>query len=53
MISFPTFLLRLSLALLLGAAIGVERQNHARAAGLRTNALVALGVRSFGRMHRV
>jgi len=43
MISFPTFLLRLSLALLLGAAIGIERQNHAEAAGLRTNALVALG----------
>lgn len=43
MISFPTILLRLCLALLLGACIGVERQNHAEAAGLRTNALVALG----------
>ncbi len=43
MISFPTILLRLCVALLLGAFIGVERQNHAQAAGLRTNALVALG----------
>jgi putative Mg2+ transporter-C (MgtC) family protein len=43
MISFPTVLLRLCVALLLGAVIGVERQNHAQAAGLRTNALVALG----------
>lgn len=43
MISFPTILLRLSLALLLGACIGAERQNHNQPAGLRTNALVALG----------
>lgn len=43
MISFSTILLRLCLALLLGACIGVERQNHNQPAGLRTNALVALG----------
>jgi putative Mg2+ transporter-C (MgtC) family protein len=34
---------RLSLALLLGAVIGFERQWHQKMAGLRTNALVALG----------
>lgn len=40
-------LLRLSLALLLGAAIGAERQWRQRMAGLRTNALVALGAAAF------
>jgi putative Mg2+ transporter-C (MgtC) family protein len=39
--------LRLAVALLLGAAIGVERQYRQRAAGLRTNALVALGAAAF------
>lgn len=41
----PSFdmLARLGLALLLGCAIGVERQWHQKMAGLRTNALVALG----------
>jgi putative Mg2+ transporter-C (MgtC) family protein len=34
---------RLGLALLLGCAIGFERQWHQKMAGLRTNALVALG----------
>src|SRR5713226_8519830 len=34
---------RLGLALLLGSAIGIERQLHQKMAGLRTNALVALG----------
>lgn len=34
-------------ALLLGAAIGVERQYRQRSAGLRTNALVALGAGCF------
>jgi putative Mg2+ transporter-C (MgtC) family protein len=34
---------RLSAALLLGPAIGFERQWHQKMAGLRTNALVALG----------
>lgn len=35
--------LRLSLALVLGSAIGFERQWNQKMAGLRTNALVALG----------
>jgi putative Mg2+ transporter-C (MgtC) family protein len=34
---------RLGLALLLGSTIGIERQWHQKMAGLRTNALVALG----------
>lgn len=34
---------RLSLAVVLGSAIGFERQWHQKMAGLRTNALVALG----------
>lgn len=38
-----TFLLKMSIALLLGIGIGLERQWRQRAAGLRTNALVALG----------
>ena len=37
------FLYRLSLALLLGACIGTERQIKQRSAGLITNSLVALG----------
>ncbi|MGN7999866.1 MgtC/SapB family protein [Sphingomonas sp. 22176] len=40
-------LLSYSLALLLGAAIGAERQFRQRTAGLRTNALVALGSAAF------
>jgi putative Mg2+ transporter-C (MgtC) family protein len=36
-------IVRLGLALLLGSAIGFERQWHQKMAGLRTNALVALG----------
>jgi putative Mg2+ transporter-C (MgtC) family protein len=43
MISLQTMLLRLSLALLLGACVGVERERGERAAGLRTYALVAIG----------
>lgn len=39
--------LRLIAALLLGAAIGVERQYRQRSAGLRTNALVGLGAAAF------
>jgi len=38
---------RLGLALLLGSAIGFERQWHQKMAGLRTNALVALGACGF------
>jgi len=36
-------ILRLGLALVLGSAIGFERQWNQKMAGLRTNALVALG----------
>jgi putative Mg2+ transporter-C (MgtC) family protein len=42
-----TAALRLAVALLLGSAIGVERQWNQKMAGLRTNALVALGASGF------
>ena len=42
-----TVLARLGLALLLGSAIGFERQWRQKMAGLRTNALVALGSGGF------
>jgi putative Mg2+ transporter-C (MgtC) family protein len=38
---------RLGLAVLLGSGIGFERQWHQKMAGLRTNALVALGACGF------
>lgn len=41
------FTLRLSLALVLGAAIGFERQWRQKSAGLRTNTLVSLGSAAF------
>jgi len=41
------YALRLAAALLLGCIVGFERQYHHRMAGLRTNALVALGSASF------
>ncbi|HZR43562.1 MAG TPA: MgtC/SapB family protein [Ktedonobacteraceae bacterium] len=47
MISFPIVLLRLVIALVLGALIGIERESSEHAAGLRTNALVALGTALF------
>lgn len=43
MIALQTSLLRLGLALLLGACVGFERERGDRAAGLRTHALVAMG----------
>jgi len=44
----PAFIFaRLATALLAGAAIGAERQWHQKMAGLRTNALVALGAGGF------
>jgi putative Mg2+ transporter-C (MgtC) family protein len=43
MISFPEILLRLGIALLLGALVGLERETSEHTAGMRTNALVALG----------
>ncbi|WP_421994608.1 MgtC/SapB family protein [Reyranella sp.] len=45
--SFADAALRLLVAVLLGAAIGIERQWHQKMAGLRTNALVALGASGF------
>ena len=45
--SFGESALRLTVALLLGSAIGFERQWHQKMAGLRTNALVALGAGGF------
>jgi putative Mg2+ transporter-C (MgtC) family protein len=41
------FLLRLGIALLLGAGVGLERQWRQRMAGTRTNALVAAGASAF------
>jgi putative Mg2+ transporter-C (MgtC) family protein len=41
------FTLRLFTALLLGAAVGLERQWRQRMAGTRTNALVAAGASAF------
>jgi len=43
MISFPTILLRLGVALLLGAVIGFEREQKEHDAGIRTLSLVSLG----------
>jgi len=47
MLTIFQFSLRLLIALLLGAAIGVERQWRQRMAGLRTNTLVSLGAAIF------
>lgn len=43
MISLQTAVVRLLLALVLGAVVGIERERGERAAGIRTHALVALG----------
>lgn len=43
MISFPTILLRLGVAIVLGAVIGLERELKDHPAGMRTLALVSLG----------
>jgi len=45
--SLTAFLIATAIALVLGAAIGAERQWRQRTAGLRTNALVALGAALF------
>ncbi|HHV84532.1 MAG TPA: MgtC/SapB family protein [Petrimonas sp.] len=42
-----SFILNIGLALILGICIGLERQLRQRVAGLRTNALVALGAAVF------
>ncbi|NLZ62467.1 MAG: MgtC/SapB family protein [Lentisphaerae bacterium] len=41
------FLCRIGLALILGGAIGIERDIHGRAAGLRTHMLVSVGAALF------
>ena len=46
-IEFLNTLVSLFVALLLGTVIGAERQYRQRTAGLRTNALVALGAAAF------
>src|SRR5579863_6905262 len=47
MVSDSVFAERMLLALLLGVAIGIERQWRQRIAGLRTNALVFVGAALF------
>ena len=47
MLTPEIFALRIATALLLGAAIGLERQWRQRASGLRTNALVSTGAALF------
>jgi putative Mg2+ transporter-C (MgtC) family protein len=47
MMDWQMILLRLGFALLLGSTIGFERQWRQKMAGLRTNALVALGAAGF------
>ena len=47
MISFSEILLRLAIALVLGAVVGFEREQKEYAAGLRTLALVSLGCALF------
>jgi putative Mg2+ transporter-C (MgtC) family protein len=46
-VAVEAILLRLIMALLLGAAVGAERQWRHHAAGLKTNALVSLGAATF------
>ena len=47
MLSTAEVALRLSLAFVLGALVGVERQWHHKNAGLRTHTLVATGAAAF------
>jgi putative Mg2+ transporter-C (MgtC) family protein len=47
MLPFPIILLRLTVAIILGALIGLEREMNEHTAGMRTNALVALGAALF------
>jgi len=44
---WPGDVLSIILAVVLGAAIGLERQVHRKAAGLRTNVLICLGAAVF------
>ncbi|HJW70050.1 MAG TPA: MgtC/SapB family protein [Candidatus Binatia bacterium] len=45
--AWQMFMLRVGVAALLGAIIGLERQVRQRLAGLRTNALVSIGAAAF------
>ncbi|MDQ2885146.1 MAG: MgtC/SapB family protein [Chloroflexota bacterium] len=45
-LTFPTIVLRLSLALVLGAIIGLERESREHEAGMRTNALIMISVQT-------
>lgn len=45
--TFTIFLLRIGLAFLLGALVGVERQYRQKSAGLKTNTLVSVGSAAF------
>lgn len=47
MLSVTEFTVRLTLAFVLGAAIGIERQWRQKSAGLRTNTLVSIGAAAF------
>jgi putative Mg2+ transporter-C (MgtC) family protein len=47
MTELGTFALNIGAALVLGVAIGLERQFRQRTAGLRTNALVCVGAALF------
>lgn len=47
MLVLSEFATRLSLAFLLGASIGIERQRRQKSAGLRTNTLVSVGAAAF------
>jgi putative Mg2+ transporter-C (MgtC) family protein len=52
-VEIHVILVRIALGLVLGAAVGIERQWRARMAGLRTNALVSLGATLFVHHGRV
>ena len=47
MLPLYSILLRMFVALVLGALIGLERETREHTAGMRTNALVALGAALF------
>lgn len=47
MLSETDFLIRLLLAAVLGALVGIERESHERPAGLRTHMLVCIGAALF------
>lgn len=52
MVSLPEFYLQLTLAVVLGTVLGVERQLAGKVAGVRTYALVSLGACLFSMMSK-